>query len=165
MTNKINNKRISKLRRKYKLKYNEISTELVKEIVKNKKGILRKNFKYINNRIKFDVKCKICGYENWKTNWLQIFQGQWCPECVKNKLSKLYKKDENEVRRYIENIKKGILSETWAYKGAREKFNVICKKGHSFSTQWSYIQSGSWCPECGKIKGAKKRIKYEIYGT
>ena len=52
------------------------------------------------------------------------------------------------------------LSDT--YLGVNYKLEWECKKGHRWYAMPSKIKSGQWCPICGKIKSAKKRIKYTI---
>jgi hypothetical protein len=38
------------------------------------------------------------------------------------------------------------------YKNNRSKLNWICDKGHAWWASYNNIDSGNWCPECGKEK-------------
>jgi hypothetical protein len=86
--------------------------------------------------------------------WNSILQGHWCIKCVNEQHRK-------EIECRIKNIiksKKGKVEKKFKYVNSYKKFNVTCKKGHSWLTNWAIIRQGSWCPECAGYKIYEKDI-------
>jgi hypothetical protein len=118
------------------------------DFIKNKDGkILNAEWEYKNHKSKFWVECEY-GHK-WKTSWLNIHSGKhWCPICRSQKLGLKFRKNENQVRKFIEN-KGGILAHDWVYKNARTKIEIECSKCHGhWKTTWRNLCHDEWCPVC-----------------
>ena len=95
-------------------KVNESNTLTSEEFFKNVEK--RKNInieilddKYINNRTKMNVRCKICGYE-WRMSPSNILQGNGCPNCHISRLENGIKEVLNKKKvTYQWQVKKDVF--------------------------------------------------------
>ncbi len=63
----------------------------------------------------------------------------------------------------LENIAKEMGGEvkSMQYKGPNGALTFVCKEGHEWKTKPINITQGRWCPECGILKRASSRKKYD----
>jgi len=105
---------------------------------------LLKNKKYKNNKQNHEVICE--NGHRFKISIFNFKKGNWCKFCSGN-----YKKSIENFERLLEEKHHGsILIDNELYVDAETKHWVLCEKEHLFETCWSYINSGYWCPICGK---------------
>jgi hypothetical protein len=160
-TCRITLEKISELRKKFGLSYPVISTELVKEVIANKKGQLNLNWEYTKAKDKFFVKCD--KNHIFKTSWDFIQLGMWCPNCAHERTALNQRIDELRIRKYIEN-KKGRLDENWEYVKNSSEFFITCDKGHKWRTTWNRLsRENCWCEECKRINKEKEVINFIDY--
>ena len=108
--------------------------------------------KYINNTTKYNFIC-VEGHKFFKT-YGKLQQGQWCPKCAIRKRSNLLRYSIKDVQKLAEA--KGGKCLSTVYVNAQTKYKFLCAKGHKFSSVYSDIQQGCWCPYCA---GKRKTIK------
>jgi rubredoxin len=132
----------------------------IRKFIENKKGKILRIKKYINNLTKILILCEN-GHE-FETCWLQLQQKQWCPKCASIRSAKKRTKNENYIRKFIEE-KSGILNDNWVYSGCYIKFPIICENGHRFETHWNRLWQKHWCPYCKNKSQQKFRETIEKY--
>jgi hypothetical protein len=98
--------------------------------------------KYIGN--KFILKWQCVKGHIWNSNYNNITQGNWCPECagtIKKSIKDCYK---------IAELKNGkcLSSE---YINSNSKVIWECEKGHTWDATYYSIHQGDWCRECLNI--------------
>ncbi len=112
---------------------------------------------YWDFHTKLTWQCKI-GH-SWDALPSIIIQGGWCPQCPKQKFSKLL---INKKLIFIE-LKKIAISRggkclSDKYINSNTKLKWQCKKGHIWEAVPSGVKSGRWCPVCArKFVGKKNR--------
>lgn len=105
-----------------------IHEDKVLEIIKNKSGVVTKNFNYINANTRFKIKCK--NNHIFNTNGSKLAFGTWCPYC-KNKT-------QQEFRNVIENyFKQSFLSK-------KPKWLLFDKNNHK-----TRLELDGYCKELG----------------
>lgn len=127
-----------------------IHEEDVKNIIENKGGKVNETWSYVNAKTKFGVKCSQGHF--WLTCWDKINQGRWCPECAGHIIH------EEDIKKLINN-KGWIFDKNWRYKGAWEKIDIICSKGHKFKISSHDLKKGIDCAECKGLKVHEKEIR------
>lgn len=96
------------------------------------------------------------GHE-WEAITNSVIRGSWCPYCAGQKGL-----DITTMKAYAERMGGECLSKI--YVNSREHLKWRCDQGHIWSTSWSSIQSGSWCPKCSRIAaGKKRRLSLDIF--
>ena len=112
---------------------------------------------YINAITKINHKCKKCGniYEQVPRNHLQ---GQGCPNCRTEKVSKLLFKTPEQY--YKECKEQGYDLPVEDYKGNKIKIKHRCNKGHIYyQTPGAHLR-GQGCPICSRNK---KKTSQQYY--
>ena len=111
--------------------------------------------KYINSRTKLTWKCD--KGHIWKATQSNIKNGHWCPICS----GYVYYTTEDMHNFATERGGKFLKSK---YISASSKSDWECSKGHKFTSNFSYVKSGYWCPECRRqnLKN-KKTIEMRKY--
>jgi hypothetical protein len=72
----------------------------------------------------------------------------------------MLKKTKKEVQKELLKYGYDLLSN---YKGAHEKIQIRCSKGHEYWVTWSNFQQGKRCPKCnGGVKLDEIYVKKEI---
>jgi len=86
-----------------------------------------------------------------------VVNGRWCPQCRDHEL-------EQEKMEFA--IKKACQHGGMCLSAKFGDENLLweCRKGHEFRREYSHVMRGRWCPECGKQKKDKLRIR-EIEGN
>lgn len=81
----------------------------------------------------------------YEASWHNFRSGKRCPVCAGKRQS------INDLKDFA-NTKGGkCLSDQ--YLGANSKHHWECEFGHQWSSKWSHIKRGSWCPTCaGRLK-------------
>ncbi len=124
----------------------KLTIEQVKEKIKEKRPGTICNFtEYKDNKTKLDLICEK-GHE-YKTNFDNIKQGKWCPECSCKK-----KHTIEEVRQYVEEKHPGAIVISTEYNNNYTKLDLICENGHNFKIIYSNMQQDGWCAECNGNK-------------
>ena len=99
--------------------------------------------RYINDNVKIDIRCKICGHE-WKAKPSNLIQRFGCPNCYKLSRFNTHEYFISRIKNINPNIE--ILSE---YKGANKKVKCKCNKCcNIWETKASSLLSGHGCPIC-----------------
>jgi hypothetical protein len=97
----------------------------------------------------------------WSTRGFKVLYGSWCLQCARA-ARKLTIEDAKEWAR----SKAGqCLSEK--YVGVDDKLQWVCSQEHSWSTSFSNVRAGHWCPACARAArvgglNAKARSHYEV---
>jgi hypothetical protein len=118
-----------------------------------KKGGICLSTEYLNSKLKLSWQCSE-GHQ-WEAIYDSVRSGRWCPLCGKQKSIR--------SRTYtIENAKdlaktRGGHCLSTEYFGSSSKLDWECFDGHRWRANFNCIQSGSWCPECGKKKAGIAR--------
>lgn len=80
----------------------------------------------------------------WKATPSNVFyKNKWCPTCAGNKKLTIDEAKTEAIKR------NGKLLST-EYTLSTNKIDIMCGFGHKFESTPNKIQSGSWCPCCGK---------------
>ncbi len=96
---------------------------------------------YVNSLTPLLWKCAT-GHE-WKSTYQNIRKGNWCPYCSKNR-----KITKDVIDDFIKP-RGGICLSNGPFKSKMD-LQWMCKYGHKWSTQYTNIQRGHWCPICAK---------------
>ncbi len=123
----------------------KLTIEEMRDIAKERGGRCLSNI-YINSKTKLLWECKE-GHQ-WEATPSKIKHGQWCPYCAG--MVKLTIKEMKSVAKKREGR---CLSAV--YINARSNLLWECKKGHQWEATPGSINSGTWCPQCGKMNTAK----------
>jgi len=86
-----------------------------------------------------------------------IKSGTWCPECAG--VAPISRKDAIELAssRHGEFLSK-------RFGGVNKKYRWCCIKGHEWTTTYSSIKTGTWCPVCSRKKYLNLTIINELAG-
>jgi len=93
----------------------------------------------LGSRSKCEWECK--NGHRWKAPANSILQGTWCPECRKW--------TESELREIAASNGGDLLDKD--FRGAAQKMEWKCSKGHVWSAVGYRVASGSWCPACAGV--------------
>jgi len=119
--------------------------EEMQKLAEKKKGkCVSKN--YINQRTNLEWECEL-GHK-WQAKPDGIKQGHWCHVCSTSK--PLTIKVLQETAR-----KKGGHCLSQNYINAKHKYQWRCSVGHEWLADASHIRSGTWCPDCSRLKSKK----------
>ncbi|HFK1549176.1 TPA: hypothetical protein ACGXMZ_005101 [Bacillus albus] len=103
---------------------------------------------YINIDSKLEFICENGHY--FSITPYNIKKGQWCRKCSYEKMSELFRLNENEMHNIAKE--KGWICLSNNYKNAREKLKWKCEEGHIFERSLSHVKEGRGCPTCNKRK-------------
>jgi hypothetical protein len=119
-------------------------------IAKERNGFcLSKTYK--NNKEKLFWKCGTCNNE-WYASLHVIKSGSWCPNCKKFLIKKLSTKHTIKECKNIAKSKNGVCLST-IYENYNSKLEWKCNVCNTvWKTSLHNVNSGKWCPECGKVK-------------
>ena len=114
-------------------------------------------FKYVNRRTKFILKCEQHG--TWLTSLDQIIRGQGCPVCGKSNAA-----TKRRVS-FEDYLKQAKLVHGDKYKYYKEYFTKISAKtkihcsihGDFEQMADAHIRQASGCPDCGSVSQSEKR--------
>lgn len=124
----------------------KISIKDMQELAMSRSGECLSD-KYINSTTKLRWQCKE-GHE-WEARPSSIKKGSWCPKCYGRVLTIQDMHDLALSRRGK------CLSEE--YLGSRTDLAWRCEDGHTWFAKPVYVKSGTWCPECARIKRENAR--------
>lgn len=114
--------------------------------------------KYINNKTKLDVRCKICGHI-WSSRPDNILHGYGCPKCAGQ-----YQRNHDEFILDIKSINPNIEICS-KFKNVSTKIKVKCNIcNHSWEVTPNHLLQGIGCPKCKSIKiGNIRRISHDEF--
>ncbi len=99
---------------------------------------------YKNNRTKLDIVCE--NNHKFSACFDKIKNGgRWCAECAG-----LKKHTIDYVKKFIENKHPNCAFLSDSYTNTKTKLELICENGHKFSSTFSDVKQGSWCPWCAR---------------
>lgn len=128
----------------------------MKEINANIKVL--EEFRGVDTKIK--VECNICG-NIWEATPSHLKNGEGCPVCARNKLSKLFVKEKQKFIKEMKEIDPTIKI-VGEYKNSKTKIKCKCK---DCRYEWEALPSNllryRGCPSCSMSKG-EKFIKYYL---
>ena len=102
---------------------------------------------YINNRTKIKCRCMIDGHE-WEARPYDLLKGCGCPECRKERLSKLYAKTHDQFMKEMKEINPDIeiLGE---YVNNHTKIKCRCLiDGYEWDATPDHLLRDRGCPRC-----------------
>ena len=119
----------------------------MQEIAKKRNGLCISE-KYKNSKTKIKWQCSE-GHQ-WEAIFHSIRSGKWCPECGRQKtiLANTYSIYNAQILAKAHNGKCLSID----YINSSKKLMWECSEGHKWEANYNSVQSGSWCPECGRIK-------------
>ena len=95
-------------------------------------------------------------HEPYEVRFYNFYSGKRCPKCKFNKLSNLYRKKLEDVKKIINDNNLTWIS--GEYESSKSPLIVRCEKGHEYKTNISIIQRGFKCPHC--FGNAKLNLEY-----
>ena len=98
---------------------------------------------YENTHLKYKWRCKL-GHEFWAT-YHNVCSNHWCPVCAG-----IIAHTIDDCRVLAEKNDGIFLSDV--YKNAHSKCKWKCKFGHEFTSSYTDVRIGHWCPKCSKNK-------------
>ena len=108
---------------------------------------------YVNNLSKLKLRCSN-GHEFFSTYGKIQSTGRGCAKCSRA-LNDSKKRLSNEnVNEYINSLNYKWIS--GFYKNNESKLNIVCDKGHEFTSRLGNLKSGNRCPSCRISKGESK---------
>ena len=113
-------------------------TAFLKRLVA-RNGYSVSSIKKVGKIVFLDLICE-CG-NSWQTRNLDIQSGRWCPNCAGRSHVDIKKLHEIASER-------GGICLSVHYETAHHKYEWRCKYGHEWSSSYSSISVGSWCPNC-----------------
>ena len=104
--------------------------------------------KYTKSHNKIKVKCLICDFV-WDALPTNLLRGHGCNNCASIKLSKLFKKSQNQFELEVQNLTNGNISVISEYKNITERINFHCNIcGQEFNRLPHNFLSSPKCPVC-----------------
>jgi len=113
-----------------------------KSLAKKKNGFCLSS-NYENSKANLKWKCE--EGHIWVASYNNIKRGSWCPQCNPQR-----KKNLKDAQ-LLAQKKNGVCLST-QYEKCNATMQWKCEKGHIWSTSYSQIQKGRWCPECNSPK-------------
>ncbi len=113
--------------------------------------------KYQTARIKIEVECLVCG-NKWHVVPYSLTIGNGCPECRKQKMSLMFRKDH---QKFVEEMKtkNPLIEISGQYVNAHTKILCKCKEHGEWKAQPSHLLNGTGCPKCGDVRTANAKRK------
>lgn len=113
------------------------------------------NLNYRFGDKKINIICSIHGpFLQSKKNHLN---GNGCPKCKANKISKMFKKSNDYFINELKNLYGDRFDYSFVeYKGDNEKVKLVCKVHSIFEKKAGYLLSGGGCQKCKSSKGEIK---------
>jgi len=120
-----------------------LSIDDMKETAASRGGICLSD-SYENSRSRLRWKCSE-GHE-WEAIANSVRRGSWCPTCSGRKASRGRAHTISEMRKIAESRGGRCLSNE--YRNLRTRLDLVCAKGHHWTTSASVLVKGHWCPKC-----------------
>ncbi len=118
----------------------------IKEFAKKKNGVCLSN-NYVNSKTLMDWECE--KKHIFKSNWNNVQQGKWCPDCAGNKNKNI------DDMKFLATKNNGDCLST-EYINSHTLLLWKCEKGHEWEASPTNIHQGQWCPKCGRKSAADK---------
>jgi hypothetical protein len=135
--------------------YRKIDIEICRQTAKVRNGSCL-SVEYVNNASLMKWRCEK-GHE-WLACWSNIYKGQWCPQCARERINKTLKARKVGIAICRKNaIEKGGECLSSIYQNNSIKLHWRCQMGHEWIASWQSIRQGHWCPMCGIDKMWVKR--------
>ena len=106
--------------------------------------------------------CNICDHD-WIALAYSVWDGNGCPMCKPDKLSKIFAFPIDYVREYVES--KGCILNSKEYKNSKQKLNITFECGHIGNISFDCFQRGNRCIVCGTKKShlTQRLSQEELY--
>jgi len=111
---------------------------------------------FVNTHTKVNLKCKICGNDDWKTTPHDLFRPRYCPDCGNKKRGQCLR-EYHQVENYLESLLQNTddpSEYSWLeeYSGNNKDLHWIRhnKCGHKYQVRPNDFQQGYRCPECSR---------------
>jgi len=92
-----------------------------------------------------------------------INAGNWCPKCKSETIAAKVRQRAAlmvNIERCRETaIARGGVCLSNEYTRSNKKMMWRCSEGHEWQMPWNSVQSGQWCPVCGKRDAARRRAR------
>jgi hypothetical protein len=116
---------------------------------------------YSNARGRYEFACS-AGHR-WQADGAKIIAGSWCRLCA-YEAQRLTLADAQAMA-----IERGGQCLSERYLGVSSKLSWLCSEGHGWSTTFSTVRAGHWCPLCARAarigsKNANAHLKYKAAG-
>jgi hypothetical protein len=141
------------LKAAYSASHQKEALDEMRQIAKERKGKCLST-EYLNNNSHLSWKCHK-GHE-WQATPASVKHAlSWCPKC-----SGRARLDIEEIKALAKKKGGECLSEEYI----NNKLPLLwrCKKGHEWITTVDSVRGGSWCHECGGVKGLSIELAKEI---
>jgi hypothetical protein len=110
-----------------------------------KKGGLCLSREYVNVKTHLEWQC--AEGHRWKAKPNNIQQGKWCRKCAIDARLQEHRKTTLQRCKELASAKGGLCEST-IFENNKSPLLWRCSVGHQFSMPLSYIDRGSWCPDC-----------------
>ena len=122
------------------------SIKEVDDFISSKNGVLLGS-KVKNGITWYKIQCNIHSDHTWDARWRYLTKrNSWCKFCSWDRQTIQH----DEIKEEVEKRNGTLISENCS--GSLSHFDVKCNKDNFiFSTTWSMITTGSWCPKCAKL--------------
>ncbi len=126
------------------------SIEIMQQLARKKGGKCLSK-KYIGSQEMLTWQC--AKGHVWESTASHIKRGSWCHQC------------SGMVKISIEKLQQHAISKngkclSTVYNGRHDKIKWQCSIGHRWQSSWAHVSRGSWCPQCGAVKGSITRRKF-----
>lgn len=129
----------------------KIPHDTVRDTIKKLGGELLSEYRNCDSPL--DIRCNIDNHV-WHPNWTSIKNGHWCPKCAGFLVI-----TPEFITSFIES-RDGYVVDISNHRNAKSKITMQCSKdGHQWTTDWSCLKQGTWCPKCAK-KVIRTRDEY-----
>lgn len=143
--------------------YEKIKTFIEKE------GYELLSDKYINAQEYLELICPL-GH-TFKMSWNNFQSEHRCPYCVRKQLGEKLRLDEEFIKRYVTS--QGYTLISIFRKNEKLRIEVICPKGHRYSTDFNNFKHGNRCRKCAgsqrftyeEVKEIIEKEGYELLST
>lgn len=110
--------------------------------------------KYINQKTKIEVACKVCGRE-YAVTPNNFLRGKGCPDCGKITKAKNRTKTHDKYLEELKALGRDDIIVIGKYRGAHKTIECECvAHGHRWSSSTANsILCGRGCPQCAESKG------------
>lgn len=141
-----------------KLTYNEVKSYIEKKTNGKCKLV---STDYINSGTKMEFICE-CGNHFIRTFAKMKTRNSFkCNNCVGKEVSKIFRKDINDVINYIKSKECEYIS--GEYINHSSPLTIKCKCGNIFIKDFNHFKRGqNRCPQCGNKSLKEKKMKYNI---
>ncbi|MBF6986497.1 hypothetical protein [Cupriavidus sp. IK-TO18] len=100
----------------------------------------------------------------WESTPYRIRKGWWCPDCRKKGRAAAHNAQTlQKVHDHLQKLGSRLLSTT--FEGQDELLQILCGKGHEWSTSWASLRHGTKCPHCPRPSKPSQRARKRSRAT